>query len=186
MLKISSIKKSWVCRGPLLRYYWWSLKTGLTVNPSTDYIIHGLQPMRGGFTDSNGSTDYTTDVPFSVEYKPWNIAVNIQWVLTGNYSCHNMSIPNIWCDLWYKSKTTWLMDKNAISHLVDMAKGCHSAYGLVTSLCHMHRVGYCVFLHQPCGLAVFIRFYRLTMSSQCFWLARANIEVHMYSRRQDL
>ena len=91
---------------------------------------------------------------FSVEYKPLNIAVNIQSVLTGNYSCHNMSIPNMLCELWYKSKTTWLMDKNTISHSVDMTKECHSAYGLVTSLCHIHLIGYCVFLHQPCGLAI--------------------------------
>ena len=97
---------------------------------------------------------YTTDMTFSVEYKPLNIAVNIQWVLTGNYSCRNMSILNIWCDLWYKSKTTWLMDKYAISHSVDMAKGCHEAYGLVTSLCHIHLMGYCVFIDQPCGLAI--------------------------------
>ena len=45
------------------------------------------------------------------------------------------------------------MDKNAISHSVDMARGCHSAYGLMTSLCHIHLMGYCVFLHQPRGLA---------------------------------
>ena len=82
---------------------------------------------------------------FHLEYKPLNIVVNIQWILTWNDSCHNVPIQNFWCDLWYKSKTTWLTDKNAISHLVDMAKGCHSAVGLM---------GYCVFIHQPWGLAI--------------------------------
>ena len=106
------------------------------------------------YYDCHTLGNYTTDGPFSVEYKPLNIAVNIQSVLTGNYTYHSMSIPNIWCDVWYKSKTTWLMDKNAISHSVDMAKGCHSAYGLVTSLCHIHLMGYCIFVHQPCGLAI--------------------------------
>ena len=46
------------------------------------------------------------------------------------------------------------MDKNTISHEVDMAKGCHLACSLVTSLCHIHLMGYYVFVHQPCGLAI--------------------------------
>ena len=98
----------------------------------------------------------SSSLALSHKFKIFNLSLhlNIQWILTGNRSCHNMSIPNIWCDLWYKSKTTWLMDKNAISHLVDMAKGCHSAYGRVTSLCDIHLMEYCVFIHQPWGLAM--------------------------------
>ena len=54
----------------------------------------------------------------------------------------------------YSKTTLWLMGKNAISHAVDMAQGCHEAVGLVTSLCHIHRMGYCSFLHQPSGLVI--------------------------------
>ena len=98
---------------------------------------------------------YTTDVPILVEYKPLNIATNIQWILTcsmqwilsWNYSCLNMPIQG--CDLWYESKTARLMDKSATSHLVDMGKGCHEAFSLASSLCHIHLMGYCIFIHQP-------------------------------------
>ena len=80
---------------------------------------------------------YTTDVPFSVEYKPLNIAVNIQWILTcnfqwilsWNYSYHTMPIQSFWCNLWYKNKTTWLMDRSRTFHVVDKA----SSYIMDTS-----------------------------------------------------
>ena len=53
-------------------------------------------------TDWSVTNVYTTDVSFSVEYKPLNIVVNVQWILTHtfkrnvlwNCACHNMPILN--------------------------------------------------------------------------------------------
>ena len=54
-------------------------------------VFANLEPWIGGLAIQ---VDYDTDVSFSVEHNPLNIAVNIQWILTWNYSCHNMPIQN--------------------------------------------------------------------------------------------
>ena len=77
--------------------------------------------------------------------------------------------------MWHKSKAAWLMEKNAISHSVDMAKGCHSACSLVTSLCHFHLMGYYVFIRQPRGLAIFL------MKNQLSCRAHPHYQMSVYN-----
>ena len=70
------------------------------MEPAGRYIRYHMHSVRVYFGSpyTKGLDNYTTDVPFSVEYKPLNIAANIQWILTcniqwilsWNYSCHNM------------------------------------------------------------------------------------------------
>ena len=67
-----------------------------------------------------------------------------------------MRIKFRWSYLWVEfDRSSWLIDKNAISHEVDMALGCHEDVGQVTSLCLIHQVAK---LHI-CSPAVWSCFY---------------------------
>ena len=91
---------------------------------TTNVIFSGIQAIE---YCSEYSVDFDTHYP-------------VEYVTEQQLSRHANS--EFWCSLWYKSKITWLVEKNAISHPVDMAKGCQEAYSLITSLYHIHFMGF--------------------------------------------